>query len=164
MPELNRQLLTNTLAMVKEMAERGRWNQTVWAQVLVQGDSTPEGSCGTAFCFAGWAVQEAKAGAPLWVPRRFTGSSTVYDAIFITGGRRISKVAAEVLGLTKGDAGVLFNPSNTLADLEYLVGLLLEYGHLPEDWPLRLPSNLSSDLPYGTEEGYMNVDLESEED
>lgn len=103
MTEINVPLLRKTLEHITAHPEE--WNQRMWARVT---------DCGTACCVAGWAVQFA--GHQLGEPECECG--TCSDVSHLDDGRRISDVAADVLGLDpSGNACDLFSPSNTLADI-----------------------------------------------
>lgn len=84
-------------------------NQAVWAKKT---------SCGTAHCFAGWAVQIARV-EPLIVDEiffRFQNKS----GNFISIGQE----AERLLGITSSEADVLFAGDNYFEDLREMVEIL----------------------------------------
>jgi len=87
-------------------------DQTVWAERTV---------CGTAMCFAGWAV--VLSGGKI----AFAGNSTRTSQCRIDGAMDdIDLVAERLLGLSMDDANDLFGPTNTIEDLREIVDMLIE--------------------------------------
>ena len=106
----NIQLLRKVLEHVTDHPEE--WNQGVWA---VRND------CGTAACIAGHTVLMTGHQVE-WVSM----SGATEKAIAVSQGPTINRVAAHELGLTGYQADVLFNASNTLADLWWLAGQITD--------------------------------------
>jgi hypothetical protein len=88
----NADLARRTLAAIEN--DPAHWNQKAWIS------SSPE--CGTAYCFAGWAVKLHTASEP--------GYATP-----------IKQKAEDALGLQAWIAEPLFYSSNTLSDLRNMV-------------------------------------------
>jgi hypothetical protein len=156
-PTLNRDLLAKVLAIIEEQVEQhpeeyddegnvaGRWDQNSWSTLHqtakidpVTGQVEPvQATCGTSYCFAGWAVTVDQQ-RPQWlasgylVPRE--GELTLPISLYVkgTGERRtvqstpVWERAQGMLGLTLGERIDLFGGSNTLDDLRRYVGLLLD--------------------------------------
>lgn len=123
LPELNVDLLDKTLdhihtleAFREEGVEIGdRWNQGNWAL---------QEECGTACCFAGWAVKLA--GHRLVTTGECTcgcGSYSNELVVELPDGttERVAEVAKRELGFA-GDEIELFNSGNLLEDLDRIVG------------------------------------------
>jgi hypothetical protein len=131
--------LRRVLAQVEEEAAKGsgsRWDQCHWA--ISRGgtavEPTPD-TCGTAFCFAGWAA--VLDGAQLHWGKGYESGALVWVAEF---QRRadgymddISEYAQRSLGLTSDEANVLFLGSNTLDDLRAIVQSLVD-GEGVDQW------------------------------
>ena len=79
--------------------------------------------CGTACCIAGFAA--ARAG---WTPvgTLFLSTQVVKDGVT----RDVVEVAAEILGLFRVDAHMLFSGNNTLEDLKNFRNELAVQGHI----------------------------------
>lgn len=111
--------LRKAVEWVREQAalptEQSAWYQGLWA---ARG-SYIDRDCGTAYCVAGYVAQ-------LSGEVVFNGdgeSGEVYDPA--TGNVfAIDEAAKDLLGLLEEEANALFNPSNTLADVEYVAGRL----------------------------------------
>jgi hypothetical protein len=88
----NADLARRTLAAIEN--DPAHWNQKAWIS------SSPE--CGTAYCFAGWAVK-------------------LHDAVDPGYTTPIEFKAVEALGLDQYLASPLFAPANSLADLRNMV-------------------------------------------
>lgn len=128
----NIELLQRTLDHIE--ANPQEWDQRQWA---ARKSKAGHMECGTAFCFAGWAVQLAKPGikfnwqnVPIHPP--FTGSSTVMrvrsEAHEIeTDGNLfdIGSLATIELGINVGEADELFAEHNTIEHLRELVRKLI---------------------------------------
>ena len=97
--------------IVKEIrANPANWTQKWWGW---------RGRCGTSYCIAGHAVE--RAGYPMiWEPM-VTGYRAGYCRME-RGDRPIGEVAQQLLDLTAGQARLLFAGSNTLEDIEALIG------------------------------------------
>lgn len=122
----NPELMRQTLAHIEAYPDT--WNQRTWA-------TPPSGACGTAYCFAGWAV--ALTGAridaedetveveslPEDVRRRLREYHAVYR---YEGDAYIPTVARVALGIAHADADVLFASYNGLSDLRRIVAELTE--------------------------------------
>lgn len=118
-PRPNVALLDATLAEVRRAArrKRRRWYQGAWRK------DTP---CGTAMCFAGWAV--TLDGAE-WAPGEQGGVRVLLTArpgervpgperkVYGPGVVPVWTRARQVLGLTPQEADDLFFPTNSLRDL-----------------------------------------------
>jgi hypothetical protein len=105
------------------VAHPEEWDQTMWARRIPN-------QCGTAFCFAGHAVQMvAQDAAPAWgVENREgivdNGDIDLCKAWYVQSGdelRLYSEVARELLGLTEVEAGDLFAAWNELGDLHRIL-------------------------------------------
>jgi hypothetical protein len=100
------------MVLVEEAAMRGDWHQGSWR-------------CGTARCFAGWAVEAARA---RWAygeedDMDTYGLGLVEDEL--GGYSHVAAWAQAALGLTPFQAGELFNATNTLEDIRNLVDVIL---------------------------------------
>ena len=96
---MNKELLQLTLDTIK--ANPQHWDQTSW-------------HCGTTHCFAGFAELLSKN----------LSLDTYIDGYEINSWEVIDYALAK-LGLTDDQAVQLFNPTNTLEDLERMVGVLV---------------------------------------
>jgi hypothetical protein len=157
MTERDAELLTKTLAKIEEIEAKGQggWDQGEWvawpapdAERAVKGKkgrfrsvfdaSSSEQvallpvDCGTAKCFAGWAVALAGEGIRQRVYRwKNDQGEWVYgygSAGVEVGGRwvPVSDRAEQLLGLDPYEAGALFSGSNSLDDLREYVGNLID--------------------------------------
>lgn len=116
-------LLKATLAHIKAHPET--WEQSDW--------STPT-KCGTAYCFAGWAVllgtgPSGQVDEDDEVPRKALPNEDEIeehfdDAPASAGYVHVAVAARHLLGLTHDDAEALFGGGNELADLEHMVAEL----------------------------------------
>jgi len=101
----------------------GRWNQQQW----VTGYNTAGQSCGTAGCFAGWRcfldgfTEVDQMGISVSDKTGFVLQPTDYSRADFLDPRTIPGHAAEVLGLDRDQAMILFEASNTLEDLKGIV-------------------------------------------
>ena len=88
-------------------------------------------NCGTAACFAGWAV--TLAGWKMVVASR---RSAMADTCVNEDGKKrvIAGLAREILGLDYGDSEVLFDAFNTVEDLELMAKDLANGESLAELW------------------------------
>lgn len=103
------------MSLVEQAAPRGEWNQSFYRSPCASRDG---GGCGTALCFAGWAV--VAAGAQFASDHTFEWNySCVVDDL--GGITEIPVWAANALGLTLFEAGELFNPDNDLEELKTIV-------------------------------------------
>lgn len=125
---VNANLMLETLDHIEKNPQK--WNQSVWF-----GYFTPNGdrvwrfdrmeveernSCGTAFCFAGHAAINAG------FPKPPNDPLSPWQIIDPNGDRvRAEDFAREKLGLEVGQAGVLFDANNTMADLRKIVFAIL---------------------------------------
>ena len=96
---MNKVLLQLTLDTIKENPQH--WDQTSW-------------HCGTTHCFAGFAELILK-----------NLSLDTYVDGYEINGWEVNDYAIAKLGLTDDQAVQLFNPTNTLEDLERMVGVLV---------------------------------------
>lgn len=114
-PQPNLELILDTLAAIER--DPASWRQGAWAVRT---------ECGTAYCFAGHAVNLS--GVELGWDRadRVYGPLTLESdefadvleaAVFAADGRFVYDHARHVLGLTSGQAGNLFCPINDLDSL-----------------------------------------------
>lgn len=114
------------------------WNQGAWMSGNACGSHSITGSglvtekginCGTAACFAGWAVILFGAEG-LRIP------SSGGEFVVFPDGRKVflPKYARELLGLSAIQAGQLFAAANKLADLEAMVDA---YEGQEEAWQCR---------------------------
>lgn len=109
----NTDLLKRTLAHIE--ANPSEWQQSSWAART---------DCGTAYCFAGWAVKLSKPDA---VPYFESNES---DVTFLARSEGdvfdIEDLAIDLLDIECDEADQLFAPSNSLDDLRRLVGELTD--------------------------------------
>lgn len=114
---INEELLTQTLEQIDNHPED--WNQKVWGTTV----DLPEGNtCGTAYCFAGWAVKLAG-----YEPVFNCGTSRfAYDAHVADEVREIAAIARDLLGLTWEQANQLFASHNTREDLHLITKKIIE--------------------------------------
>lgn len=102
----NDQLFIDTLAQIER--EPSSWYQAEWA--------VRSNECGTAFCFAGWAVQLA-------------GHEVLWDsgvvASMTTNHVWIERVALDELGITKDQGIQLFAARNQLGTLYEIAAEIL---------------------------------------
>jgi hypothetical protein len=113
---VNKDLLRETLDAVIAADAVGDWNQQAW---MYSRHRAPEGSCGTAGCFAGWRA----------ILDGYTQASGVQGAAVDPINRTFVDVmthATKRLGLNGFQADVLFAGTNTLKDLKRIVDELCE--------------------------------------
>jgi hypothetical protein len=94
------------------------WDQTEWARE-VMGD---DGSCWTAYCFAGTAVAMMEDWTPTLLLRRRGVLRSAPGTCYLN--RRVTTVpdaASELLGLNYDEGNRLFESSNTLDDIRALI-------------------------------------------
>jgi len=113
--------LDRVMTFIKDNPEKH--NQSVWSN-----------DCGTAACLAGWAC--LLNGATVDKSRFYGGFSYVGGPIIDSGGRKniIKNAAIDILELDGWDADVLFEASNTVADLELMVKDLSNGDSLRDHW------------------------------
>ena len=121
---VNIELLQKTLDTIKANPEH--WNQEQW-------------HCGTSHCFAGFAELIAN-------NLSIEMSCEQVRALRLNGKLedRICSYAEKLLGITDDDSDVLFDPYNTLEQLERMVDHLTVYGSL-EDFALDEDSDNDED-------------------
>jgi hypothetical protein len=120
MPTPNVELAERVLARIE--ANPAQWNQGLWALRT---------ACGTAYCFAGWAVKLALPQAEFLFGRAtYSDTQAVHAYVPEEGEASIQALAAEALGLGSEAADVLFWGENTLDDLRGYVRSLKEEGWL----------------------------------
>lgn len=127
-------LLKQTLAHVE--AHQADWNQRQW---ITPADEREDPSCGTAYCFAGWAValsgyKVERTGSvgigqlPPEVVYRLDAEDNIYQSGYVGGlAAGCGHVAAVLLGikaLGSQDGEHLFDGYNTLDDLRRIVAEL----------------------------------------
>lgn len=125
-PVLNVDLLDKTMDHIRQLeafkAEgllmNEHWDQGTWG--------TQTETCGTAMCFAGWAVKLAGGNlvARAVVAARPSPLSNGTDLVVLKDDgtvREVDVVAVELLGLTDGEETDLFEADNDLEDLEVYV-------------------------------------------
>lgn len=134
---VNKALLLETLEHIKNNPQQ--WRQEFWfinfdhngkeIHSAITLNVEELNQCGSAFCFAGHAA--IKRGA---VPPKV-------DAPWHTGwrvnGEPVEDFAAAELGINHDQAGVLFDPDNTLEDLEKFVEVLIKYPNISSNEMLR---------------------------
>lgn len=115
---INRPLLLKTLAVIEEKPEA--WSQGDWATKDPQ--CLPEKNiCGTAFCFAGWALVNSG-----YKPEWTEGSN--YTGEFVSKRGKVVDAetkAQKLLNLTDEQSGNLFSGNNTLEEIRDQVASLL---------------------------------------
>jgi len=160
---INVKLFNKVMNFVYAEAERAsdapvRWNQEVWGTAepdavnvneIVERSSDDYGgydsyypvSCGTAFCFAGWAakVEGSKLLIPTW---QYSGDYSILDIEHVQDKdgniHNIKNFAMKALGISSVDAGTLFDASNDLEDIETeVMWIALEAGYLPSQLGVR---------------------------
>lgn len=115
----NVDLLKRTLAYIE--ANERAWDQTVWRR--------KDPVCGTAMCFAGWAVTLA---GDQWASEAVEATEIRGDDdsfLVKIGDDRVQEVddrAAELLGLTYEQVDLLFFSLNDLDDIRLIVGEICE--------------------------------------
>jgi hypothetical protein len=127
----NMKLLRETLEFIKSIPEREAgdeligdfWSQGTWGRMNKKDDG--EHPCGTAACFAGWAVLRdvrqknankiGKNGTPIVELKDCTCLVDGGDPVGIRSG------AAELLELSYNEAKALFCGENSLKDLERVI-------------------------------------------
>lgn len=108
----NLELLERTLEAVRHEAHSsdGRWTQSAWR-------------CDSGMCFAGWAAHLAGAAwAVEWDGNRDTSLRGDFVSVLTPQGdvMPVWKFAEEVLRLGEWDSHALFDPVNTLEDIELI--------------------------------------------
>lgn len=113
------------------------WDQTKWIaipQILTDSMGNPmkEGSCGTAGCFAGWAVMLFVEDFELDLVDLHEGRDMVDN--IIVGGEKISieLMARQLLGLNAFEADALFEYGNDLAAIEIVLDKIKRGVYDPE--------------------------------
>jgi hypothetical protein len=122
----NTALLERVLAQIE--AAPAQWDQGNYAS---QTDLA-NGECGTAYCFAGWAVALTYPAAKFaftdtqshW-PTDRTATTVVLNPAEFTGPAVIDAVARDLLGISDKTAEVLFEGGNSLDDLRRMVADLV---------------------------------------
>jgi hypothetical protein len=149
----NIKMLEKTLDVIK--ANKKRWDQGMWrglidpkARKKVMEDPNATPACGTAMCFAGWAVSLDRGRWAVsdktlfdltvnyeengeWDPRLAYEDKLIARKSEIEAGLTdmdngkhyisVEQRARNVLGLTQREANVLFSGDNNLSDLNALV-------------------------------------------
>lgn len=105
---INKELLVDTLATIK--ANPQYWDQTQW-------------HCGTTHCFAGF-VELLYMDLPITINSTILKNDDRFYKDYYTDWKTPSN-ARELLGLTNNQSDALFHPTNTLEDLERIVGVLV---------------------------------------
>lgn len=140
---VNTEMLDKVLTTIKEIRETKpkAWDQNVWRQIVAKEDRG-ESACGTAMCFAGWAV--ALDPATKWVvtPSMIKSNriNPAYDGyedyvwalpgeapegyINARGIISVGTRAKAVLGISDEEAGHLFEGDNSITLLEAYVEAL----------------------------------------
>lgn len=132
---INAPLLRKVMEHIETSPEE--WDQSMWVQAvkrveysngvtdiyplpeLPRNSSQPPAYCGTAFCFAGHTAYMS-GWEPYWM-----GKS--YDLFRMRKDGEVDmvhEIAKEALGLNSLQAEMLFNASNELEDLRYMVDYL----------------------------------------
>lgn len=130
---LNRELLKNTMALIKYKPETH--NQSTW---VTMDDSSP---CGTTMCFAGHAAVLAGAEIPDptkhlvadWYIRKSDLAYLNYQAAAGTSmseRKSVREFAKDNLGIIDMEANYLFDGDRTVEEIELAVQELLEYGSI----------------------------------
>jgi hypothetical protein len=129
----NAEKLRLVLERIEREVEEGTtgWDQSQWAlsQTNPSKRETPEESCGTSFCFAGWAA--VLDGARLFWNERIANSGAavwVADEVLLPDGdvEFIWEYAQKLLELTDQEADVLFYGGNALGNLQAIVQDLID--------------------------------------
>jgi hypothetical protein len=117
-------------------AGRPGWNQQKWVDI---------NTCGTAFCYAGWALHLTGWQA---VRLKDEGTPDHLSEVMVKDGRilrwmEIGAAARDLLGLTNEEADALFAEENTIEDLKELVDSIVsgtfEWPEGAEPWVCEFP-------------------------
>lgn len=107
-------------------ADQPVWNQHVW----YASPEMNEGSCGTAACFAGWAVVMF-ADNPIFDTYYSAPGYAECYGVRVNGdpiSEPIAYIAQELLGLDTHTADELFHSDNDIYDLDAIIDAIEEYG------------------------------------
>lgn len=108
------------------------WDQRKW--IAIPSNTMIEGSCGTAGCFAGWAVMLFAPKFELDLTTNKYDPHMVYNVI-LDGeekSRSIEGLAIDLLDLNHTEADALFDYDNDLPTIERVISQI-EAGDYPED-------------------------------
>jgi hypothetical protein len=121
-PDLDLPLLHKVMDHIEQHPDEH--NQSVWASRRPADQA--DAHCGTAFCFAGHAVNLSPQGYRfVWEPLIDGSGSLALDVRQPGGGKqRVSDHAADLLGLTVDEADILFAGQNLRPQLRYMVTAL----------------------------------------
>lgn len=157
----NEKLLLETLEYIKTHPQQ--WDQSVWGIWTDEVTGHPEviesivsveeiNSCGSAFCFAGHAALRTG----------FPPPPKVNNAMWTdSNGRFVDDHARTVLGLTWGQADVLFSPENSMDNLETLVTAIIENPEIDQEELEKLVDRYESDYCCADCEGDGDYDEDS---
>ena len=114
-------------------ADQSHWDQNHWRTgddptVTVNGQRELQVTCGTSFCFAGWAVQLGSEHKPRWANVVFLRADPEDDRADVVPGAIIAvdDRARRLLGLTAFQAASLFSGGNNLNDLKARIDRIKE--------------------------------------
>lgn len=128
--ELNVPLLRKVLEHIEDLALLNsmdeQWDQETWMRII-QDEETRE-MCGTACCFGGWTCILTGA-SPIFYKNSILVNGEYDSTQIVTPDMRIANVsdyAQWELGLSSGQAAVLFGGSNSLETIRGYVEALIE--------------------------------------
>lgn len=109
------------------------WDQRKW--IAIPDNTMPEGSCGTAGCFAGWAVMMFVPEFKLdWDDECPNPYREMVDNIIVDGESiPIEEMARQLLGLNGFEADALFDWSNDLEVIENVIDKIGRGVYDPEE-------------------------------
>ena len=129
-PTPNAELLDAVIEQISK--DKKHWDQGSWRDEPISADQpdlvTERGkkvlpiTCGTSFCFAGWAVQIGSETKPKWANTYALWANSHDNLADIENGTiTASDRARRLLGLTIEQAGALFSGSNSLREIKTYV-------------------------------------------
>lgn len=118
-------------AQAESEKEDSQWDQSDWARGVLTGEEVGHHAvlCGTSFCIAGWVCHEA--GDRFVIKKDDWVSASTYrvlpkDAAFV---EHVRDRAVELLGISYGEAELLFDGSNGIKAVErFAAAIAASYG------------------------------------
>lgn len=116
--------------------DRRHWCQRVWRTMIDSARLHRPGkvdeiqvTCGTSFCFAGWAVQLGSETTPVWLDTGYLEANEHDNPLHITGGTvSVAARATRLLGIDYHSANALYDGGNSLPTIRRMVHEIKEKG------------------------------------
>lgn len=120
-----------------ESTEAPEWHQFAWAREIYDAEYNV---CGTAYCFAGYALAMEGAFWQKYQIGHVGSQCTLKDGTVVD----VQAEATKDLGLTHEEAGWLFNGTNDLVAIYKILGKI--WNRAGEDFDLVLPEGVDPDI------------------